>query len=103
VTREAFDDADDRRAVARVNWTTSQLVFIAGDVSSDSLSAGNPTTESLYRHCIRLTNYSNPNDEALQIANVKRVGVAPRAGRVGLPTTRRRRRSASIAAPTTLR
>lgn len=85
VVREAFDDADDRRNIASVNWTASQIVLIAGDVSADSLSSGNPASESLYRHCLRLTNYSNPFDEVLQIANVKRVGLAPRVGRVGLP------------------
>jgi hypothetical protein len=34
---------------------------------------------------VRLTNYSNGNDEVLQISNVKRVGVEPRVGRIGLP------------------
>src|SRR5579875_1767312 len=28
VVREAFDDADDRRAIAAVNWTASQIAFI---------------------------------------------------------------------------
>lgn len=86
VIREAFDDADDRNAVASANWTVSQLALIAGDVSSASMSAGNSSSNSIYRHCIRLTNYSNPYDEVLQLSNVKRVGVAPRVGRVGLPT-----------------
>jgi hypothetical protein len=36
-------------------------------------------------HCVRLTNYSNGHDEVLQISNVKRVGVEPRVGRIGLP------------------
>jgi hypothetical protein len=49
------------------------------------MSAGNSESDSIYRHCIRLTNYANPYDEALQLSNVKRVGVAPRAGRIGLP------------------
>jgi hypothetical protein len=34
---------------------------------------------------VRLTNYSNPFDAVLKLSNVKRVGVAPRVGRVGLP------------------
>jgi hypothetical protein len=85
VIREAFDDADDRNAIASANWTVSQIALIAGDVSSDSMSAGNASSQSIYRHCIRLTNYSNPYDEVLQLSNVKRLGVAPRAGRVGLP------------------
>lgn len=87
VVREAFDDADDRRNVASANWTASQLVLIAGDISAASLELDNPESASLYRHCIRLTNYSNPFDEVLQISNVKRVGLAPRVGRVGLPAS----------------
>ena len=34
---------------------------------------------------MRFTNYSNGNDQVLGISNVKRLGVAPRVGRVGLP------------------
>lgn len=85
VVREAFDDADDRRRIAAVNWTVSQLVLIAGDVSAPSLATGNPESESTYRHCLRLTNYANPFDEVLQISNAKRVGLSSRVGRVGLP------------------
>lgn len=85
VIREAFDDADDAR-LANNGWTVSQVVFIGADVSSNSMSAGNATTDSLYRHCVRLTNYSNLGDSVLKLSNAKRLGVAPRAGRVGLPT-----------------
>jgi esterase/lipase superfamily enzyme len=68
VVREAFDDADDRAFQSSFNWTVSQMVFIAGDVSASSMSEGNAGTESIYRHCIRLTNYSNPFDEVLLLA-----------------------------------
>jgi len=85
VVREAFDDADDRPAVAQRNWMVSQIALIGGDVSSQSMSEGNATTESLMRHCVRLTNYSNPYDSVLKLSNVKRLGAAPRVGRVGLP------------------
>ena len=85
VIREAFDDADDRNAIAATNWTVSQLAIIAGDISSGSMNSGSSSSDSIYRHCIRLTNYSNPYDEVLQLSNVKRVGLAPRLGRVGLP------------------
>lgn len=85
VAREAFDDADDRRTIAEANWTISQVLFIAGDISSGSLEAGNSTSDSLYRHCIRLTNYSSRHDATLGLSNVKRLGVAPRVGRHGLP------------------
>ena len=43
------------------------------------------SSSSLYRHCVRLTNYSNPYDAVLSISGVKRVGVSPRVGRIGLP------------------
>ncbi len=84
VVREAFDDADDAHLMNN-SWMTSQIAFIAGDVSSGSLSLNNPSSESLYRHCARLTNYSNGNDSVLKLSNVKRIGIAPRAGRAGLP------------------
>ncbi len=84
VIREAFDHADDGQA-ANVNWTANQLVLFAGDASAAKFSATNTETESLYRHCYRLTNYYSGYDGALQISNVKRLGFAPRVGRVGLP------------------
>lgn len=87
VVREAFDDADDRPGVAQHSWTVSQTVLIGADVSAASLAEGNSRSSSLYRHTVRLTNYCNPFDAALSLANVKRVGVAPRAGRTGLPPT----------------
>jgi pimeloyl-ACP methyl ester carboxylesterase len=84
VIREAFDDADDTR-LDNNGWAVSQVAFIGGDVSSGSMSAGNASTDSLYRHCARLTNYSNLSDSVLKLSNAKRLGVAPRVGRVGLP------------------
>lgn len=88
VVREAFDDADDRPAVAGQSWSVSQVMLVSGDVSASSMSGSDPRSNSLYRHCVRLTNYSNPFDAALSISNVKRVGVSPRVGRVGLPDGR---------------
>lgn len=88
VVREAFDDADDRPAIAGANWSVSQVMLVSGDVSASSMEDDNPKSSSLYRHCVRLTNYSNPMDSALSLSNVKRVGVSPRAGRVGLPAQR---------------
>lgn len=85
VVREAFDDADDRRQLASRSWAVSQILLFGGDVSAGSLAEGNSKTSSLYRHCARLTNYYNHHDAALKLSNVKRVGVAPRVGRVGLP------------------
>ena len=85
VIREAFDDADDAQ-LANNSWLVSQVAFIGGDVSSGSLSESSASSESLYRHCTRLTNYSNRHDSVLKLSNAKRVGMAPRVGRVGLPT-----------------
>ena len=84
VIREAFDDADDA-SLANNSWLVSQIALIGGDVSSGSLSATSASSESLYRHCTRLTNYSNRHDAVLKLSNAKRVGMAPRVGRVGLP------------------
>jgi esterase/lipase superfamily enzyme len=85
VIREAFDDADDTASIANISWTVSQMVFISADVSRKAMCAGDSKSSSIYRHCVRLTNYSNPYDSVLKLSNIKRVGVAPRAGRVGLP------------------
>jgi pimeloyl-ACP methyl ester carboxylesterase len=88
LVREAFDDADDRPLIAQSNWNVSQLCLVGADVSSASMSADDSRSRSLYRHCTRLTNYQNPFDSALKLSNVKRAGVAPRAGRRGLPAGR---------------
>jgi esterase/lipase superfamily enzyme len=85
VVREAFDDADDRPAIAASNWTVSQICLVAADVSAASMAGNDARSRSLYRHCTRLTNYRNPHDRVLKLSNVKRAGVAPRAGRRGLP------------------
>jgi len=84
VIREAFDDADDAK-LPNSSWMVSQVAFIGADISSGSLRADSDSSASLYRHCVRLTNYSNQYDSVLKLSNVKRAGMAPRAGRVGLP------------------
>lgn len=83
VINQAFEDAETTKLTAEANWTVSQILFISGDVSSDSMST--ERGEALYRHCNRLTNYFNPYDSILAISNVKRVGAKNRAGRIGLP------------------
>ena len=85
VVREGFDDADDRPAIAGTSWNVSQLCFVGADVSSRSMSASDSKSSSIYRHCTRLTNYQNPYDKVLKLSNVKRIGVAARVGRIGLP------------------
>ena len=84
VIREAFDDADDTE-LRTASWLVSQIAFIGGDISAASMSEGSDSTQSLYRHCIRLTNYSNRMDSVLKLSNAKRVGISPRVGRIGLP------------------
>lgn len=84
VVREAFDDADDRARIASKSWAVSQIMLVAADLSVASLEPGNPKSSSLYRHCVRLTNYYNTLDDVLSISAVKRVGVAPRVGRNGM-------------------
>jgi esterase/lipase superfamily enzyme len=84
VLREAFDDADDRPAIAANNWNVSQVCLIGADVSRTSMAADDARSRSLYRHCTRLTNYQNPYDAVLKLSDVKRAGVAPRVGRRGL-------------------
>ena len=86
VLREALDDADDRRALVTTGWSLSQVMLCSADVSADSMGPS-AVSSSLYRHCIRLTNYSNPYDAVLSISNAKRVGVSPRVGRIGLPAS----------------
>lgn len=85
IIREAFDDADDRNSIAKTNWSVSQVCLVAADVASKDMADSSANSNSLYRHCVRLTNYHNPYDSILKLSNVKRIGVAPRAGRVGLP------------------
>jgi len=84
VLREALDHADDGMTTGS-DWMLNQLVMIAGDVEASDFVAGNKDTESMLGHSYRLTNYFNKYDDVLQISNVKRAGVEPRVGRVGLP------------------
>lgn len=88
VVREAFDDADDRPGVAQQSWSVSQVMLLSADVSASGMAEGASKSSSLYRHCVRLTNYSNPYDDVLSLSDVKRIGVAPRVGRIGLPLLR---------------
>ncbi len=83
--REAFDGADNRYEIAKTNWSVSQICFVAADVSSKDMTETSYNSNSLYRHCVRRTNYHNPYDSVLKLSNVKRIGIAPRAGRAGLP------------------
>jgi len=60
------------------------LAFIGADVSSDSMSASSDWCKPMFQRVMRLTNYSNGFDDVLAVSNAKRLGTAPRVGRVGL-------------------
>ncbi|MFA3920444.1 alpha/beta fold hydrolase [Ruegeria hyattellae] len=87
LVREAMDYADDDHVTAQHAWTTSQIAFVAADVSSKCFRDGDPKTSSLMRRCTRLTCYYSPFDEILSVSEIKRVGVSRRLGRVGMPAS----------------
>jgi esterase/lipase superfamily enzyme len=83
IVRESFAQAQTTQATSETNWSTSQMIFISGDVSSTSMEG--VMSDAIYRHCVRFTNYFNPYDGILAISNTKRFGFENRVGRVGLP------------------
>ncbi len=85
VIREAFTNADEISDIKNFPWKVSQIAFISGDISSRSMDIDKCKTKSLYRHCVRLTNYQNHYDNVLKLSNTKRIGLAQRVGRAGLP------------------
>jgi pimeloyl-ACP methyl ester carboxylesterase len=85
VLMEAFAQAEKDGNLFKSDWRVSQTAFIAGDVASSSLSITDAWSAPMFKRILRLTNYSNPYDSVLAASNAKRLGVAPRAGRVGLP------------------
>ena len=85
VIMEAFAQAAKKGDFFKKNWRIGQVAFIGGDVSSRSLAAGSDWAAPMYERIFRLTNYSNRLDKVLGVSNMKRLGTAPRAGRVGLP------------------
>ena len=85
VIREAFYEAGHNRSLSRINWQVSQIALIGGDIARDSFCMSDSKSQGLFNHATRITNYQNPFDAALKMSNVKRLGLAPRVGRVGLP------------------
>ncbi|MBU5637383.1 alpha/beta hydrolase [Geomonas sp. Red69] len=85
VVMEAFAQAEKNGALFKQPWRVGQVAFIGGDVASSTLRVDSEWAAPLFRRCMRLSNYSNPNDKVLAVSNAKRLGVEPRAGRVGLP------------------
>lgn len=86
VIREGFYEASHNRSISRVNWQVSQIALIGGDIARKSLSKSDSKSQAFFRHATRITNYQNPYDSALKMSGVKRLGTAPRVGRVGLPS-----------------
>jgi len=85
VIMDAFANADKKGAFFKTPWRIGQVAFIGADVSSVSLASDSEWAAPMYGRIFRLTNYSNGFDKVLAISNAKRLGTAPRAGRVGLP------------------
>ena len=67
------------------DWQVGQLMFAAADVDQTVFSAGNVSATMFAQHAGRLTAYCNRYDKALLVSNAKRIDLAPRMGRVGLP------------------
>jgi esterase/lipase superfamily enzyme len=86
VIMEAFANAAKKGGFFRKAWRIGQVVFIGGDVASTSITEASDWAGPMYERIFRLTNYSNGFDKVLGISNMKRLGTAPRAGRVGLPS-----------------
>jgi len=85
VIREAFAVAQKNGELYVANWKVSLVALIAGDISRHSLAEGREASKPMYARLLRLTNYSNRHDKVLMASNVKRLGVSPRLGRLGLP------------------
>jgi len=66
-------------------WKIGQLMMVAADVDHTVFSADNVSAKSFVQHAARLTAYTNRYDKALLVSNAKRLDLAPRMGRVGLP------------------
>ncbi len=85
VIMEAFAQTPIKGDLFQGAWRLGQVAFIAGDVSRDSLGADSEWAKPMFNRIMRLTNYANGHDPVLAVSNAKRLGVAPRAGRVGVP------------------
>lgn len=86
VIMEAMAQAEKDGELFRSGWRIGQVAFIGGDVASSSLGLDSQWSAPLFNRIMRLTNYANPFDSVLAVSNAKRLGTAPRAGRVGLPS-----------------
>jgi pimeloyl-ACP methyl ester carboxylesterase len=67
------------------DWRVGQVLMLAADVDHTVFDADNPSAKAFVGHSARLTAYCNRYDKALMASNAKRLDLAPRMGRVGLP------------------
>jgi esterase/lipase superfamily enzyme len=67
------------------DWKIGQVLFASADVDHTVFSAGQFSASMFDKHAGRLTAYCNSYDKALVVSNAKRLDLAPRMGRVGLP------------------
>lgn len=67
------------------SWSIAQLIMAAADVDYSVFSAENYSAKMFGAHSGRLTAYCNFYDKALAASEAKRLELAPRMGRVGLP------------------
>lgn len=84
VIMESFISAEKKGDFYKNDWRIGQVAFIGADVSARSLNADSQWAEPMFKRIMRLTNYQNGFDDVLGVSNAKRLGTAPRAGRVGL-------------------
>lgn len=85
VIMEAFNQAQKNGALYKADWRVAQVAFVAADVSCSSLAENSEWSQAMFNRSVRLTNYSSRFDKVLGVSNAKRLGTAPRAGRIGLP------------------
>ncbi|MBX9884107.1 MAG: alpha/beta fold hydrolase [Novosphingobium sp.] len=69
----------------RPAWRIGQVMLVAADVDESVFAADNTSAKSFAQYSGRLTAYVNKYDKALLASNAKRLTLAPRLGRVGLP------------------
>ncbi len=85
VIREAFYHARKKGALHRSDWKVSQVGLVGADIAAATLSESDSVSRPLFDRALRVTNYSNKFDKVLKVSNAKRLGLRPRAGRVGTP------------------
>lgn len=86
VIMEALAQSEKDGTLFKQDWRIAQAAFIGGDVGAGSLAADSEWAAPMFKRIMRLTNYQNPFDHVLATSNAKRLGAAPRVGRVGLPS-----------------